>query len=206
MNESEINNRFDEINAKLDMVLQYVEIQRRKSQEIEDLVDDVKIVGYDMYNTVVEELDHNNIELNPDELKMLVLRLTKNIKNLNQMMGVFESLNDLLKDIGPIVHDLGLNTIETIADWEEKGYFETFRNLADNMDSLLKIAVNFSNPELIKNLEKISKVLVTTKTDKSLDNKSMLGLFKELRSPEVRQTLAYSLRTIKEIKRELDGD
>ena len=73
MNESEINNRFDEINAKLDMVLQYVEIQRRKSQEIEDLVDDVKIVGYDMYNTVVEELDHNNIELNPDELKMLVL-------------------------------------------------------------------------------------------------------------------------------------
>lgn len=206
MNELEINNRFDEINAKLDMVLQYVEIQRRKSQEIEDLVDDVKIVGYDMYNTVVEELDHNNIELNPDELKMLVLKLTKNVKNLNQMMGVFESLNDLLKDIGPIVHDLGLNTIETIADWEKKGYFDTLRNLAGNMDSLLKIAVNFSNPELIKNLEKISKVLATTKADKNLDNKSMFGLFKELRSPEVRQTLAYSLRTIKEIKRELEGD
>jgi uncharacterized protein YjgD (DUF1641 family) len=206
MNELEINNRFDEINAKLDMVLQYVEIQRRKSQEIEDLVDDVKIVGYDMYNTIVEELDHNNIELNPEELKMLVLKLTKNVSNLNQMMGVFESMNDLIKDLGPIIHDLGLNTIETIAEWEKKGYFETVKNLADNMDNLLKIAVNFSDPQLIKNLEKISKVIASTKTDIQLDNKSMFGLYRELKSPEVRQTLAYSLRLVKEIKKELDGN
>jgi hypothetical protein len=203
MTENEINNRFDEINAKLDLVLQHVDNQRRRYQAVEDLMEDAKIVGYDFFNTAVDELEHNNIEINPAELKMLLLRLTKNIGNLNELMGMFESINDLLKDLGPIVHDLGLNTIETIAEYEKKGYFEMFRNLADNMDNILKIAGNFSNPKLINNLEIISRKISESSIDNKLDDKSLFGLFKELKTPEVRQTLAYTLRMIKELKIEM---
>lgn len=204
MTESEINNRFDEINAKLDLVLQHVDNQRRRYQAVEDLMEDAKIVGYDFFNTAVDELEQNSIEINPAELKMLLLRLTKNIGNLNQLMGMFESINDLLKDLGPIVHDLGLNTIETIADYERKGYFEMFNNLADNMDNILKIAGNFSNPKLINNLEIISRKISESSIDNKIDDKSLFGLFKELKSPEVRQTLAYTLRMIKELKVEIE--
>lgn len=204
MTESEINNRFDEINAKLDLVLQHVDNQRRRYQAVEDLMEDAKIVGYDFFNTAVDELEQNSIEINPAELKMLLLRLTKNIGNLNELMGMFESINDLLKDLGPIVHDLGLNTIETIADYERKGYFEMFNNLADNMDNILKIAGNFSNPKLINNLEIISRKISESSIDNKIDDKSLFGLFKELKSPEVRQTLAYTLRMIKELKVEIE--
>ena len=204
MTESEINNRFDEINAKLDLVLQHVDNQRRRYQAVEDLMEDAKIVGYDFFNTAVDELEQNSIEINPAELKMLLLRLTKNIGNLNELMGMFESINDLLKDLGPIVHDLGLNTIETIADYERKGYFEMFNNLADNMDNILKIAGNFSNPKLIKNLEIISRKISESSIDNKIDDKSLFGLFKELKSSEVRQTLAYTLRMIKELKVEME--
>lgn len=204
MTESEINNRFDEINAKLDLVLQHVDNQRRRYQAVEDLMEDAKIVGYDFFNTAVDELEQNSIEINPAELKMLLLRLTKNIGNLNELMGMFESINDLLKDLGPIVHDLGLNTIETIADYERKGYFEMFNNLADNMDNILKIAGNFSNPKLINNLEIISRKISESSIDNKIDDKSLFGLFKELKSPEVRQTLAYTLRMIKELKVEME--
>ncbi len=204
MTELEINNRFDEINSKLDLVLQYVDHQRLKTEELEDLVKDVQIVGYDIFNTAVDEFEHNNIELNPEEIKMLVFRLMKNVGNLNQLMEIFESMNDLVKDLGPIVTDFGLSAIETIADFEKKGYFEMFSNLADNMDSILKVAVNFSKPEVIKTLETISKVATEVKLDPKMDNKSLFGLFKELKTPEVRQTLGYTLRMVKELNLELN--
>lgn len=204
MNETEINNRFEEINAKLDMVLQYVENQNKRFKAVEDLVDDTKIIGYDLFNTTVEELDHNNIEIDPLEVKMLLLRLVKNLGNLNDMMGQFESINDLLKDLGPITHDLGLSTIETIALYEEKGYFKIFENLSGNIESILKIAVNFSNPDLLNTLEVVSRKISEAKIDTKKDNKSLFGLYKELKSPEVRQTLAFSLRMIKELNIELN--
>jgi len=204
MNETEINNRFEEINAKLDMVLQYVENQSKRFKAVEDLVDDTKIIGYDLFNTTVEELDHNNIEIDPLEVKMLLLRLVKNLGNLNDMMGQFESINDLLKDLGPITHDLGLSTIETIALYEEKGYFKIFENLSGNIESILKIAVNFSNPDLLNTLEVVSRKISESKIDTKKDNKSLFGLYKELKSPEVRQTLAFSLRMIKELNIELN--
>lgn len=206
MTELEINNRFDEINSKLDLVLQYVDQQRLKTEELEDLVKDVQIVGYDIFNTAVDEFEHNNIELNPEEIKMLVFRLMKNVGNLNHLMGIFESMNDLVKDLGPIVTDFGLNAIETIADYEKKGYFEMFSNLADNMDSILKVAVNFSKPEVIKTLEIISTVATEVKLDPKMDNKSLFGLFKELKTPEVRQTLGYTLRMVKELNKELNKE
>ncbi|PLX09142.1 MAG: hypothetical protein C0596_04925 [Marinilabiliales bacterium] len=204
MNETEINNRFEEINAKLDMVLQYVENQSKRFKAVEDLVDDTKIIGYDLFNTTVEELDHNNIEIDPLEVKMLLLRLVKNLGNLNDMMGQFESINDLLKDLGPITHDLGLSTIETIALYEEKGYFKIFENLSGNIESILKIAVNFSNPDLLNTLEVVSRKISESKIDTKKYNKSLFGLYKELKSPEVRQTLAFSLRMIKELNIELN--
>ncbi len=199
MTELEINNRFEEINSKLDMVLQYVENQNRRFKAIEDLVDDAKFIGYDFFNTAVDELDHNNVEIDPESVKMLAIRLVKNLGNLNRVMGQFESINDLLNDLGPIVHDLGLSTVETIAEYEKKGYFEIFKNLSDNIESILKIGVNFSNPNLVKNLEIISSKISESKIDPVIDNKSLFKLYKELKSPEVRQTLAYTLRMIREL-------
>ena len=205
MTELEINNRFEEVNAKLDRVLQYVETQNRRFTAVEDLVDDVKIVGYDFFNTAVDELDHNNIEIDPEAVKMLVLRLTKNLGNLNDLMGQFASINDLLKDLGPIVNDLGLNVVDTIAEYEQKGYFEIFANLSENIESILKIGVNFSNPQLISNMEIISKKLTDSKVDPQKDNKSLFGLYKELKSPEVRQTLAFTLRMVKELHQDINN-
>ncbi len=72
------------------------------------------------------------------------------------------------------------------------------------MDNILKVAVNFSKPEVINTLETISRVATQVKLDPKTDNKSLFGQFKELKSPEVRQTLGYTLRMVKELNTELN--
>ncbi|MFH2095081.1 MAG: hypothetical protein ABIJ16_05220, partial [Bacteroidota bacterium] len=191
------------INAKLDLVLQYVDQQRLKTQELEDLVRDLTIVGNDMFKATVEELDHKSVELDTEELKILMVRLIKNVGNINMVVGMFESLNDFLKDMGPIVRNMGFDVIAKIEEFEQKGYFSIIRNLTTNLDKLLNVMVQLSQPEIIDSFGKMISVATTLKMDDKIDDKSLYKIYKELKKPEVRKTISYSLRLVQEMHKEL---
>ena len=75
MTEKNIQGQIDEINRKLDLVLHYVNEQRLKSERMEDLVTDVSIIGKDLFDTAVYELDNQGIELDLEEMKVLAFKL-----------------------------------------------------------------------------------------------------------------------------------
>lgn len=199
MSEQDTNNQIKEINEKLDILIQYVEQQRLRTQVVEDLVKDVSIVGNDWFQATVNELDHQNIELNPEEIKLLLIRLVKNLPNINRVVAMLESTNDLLKDIGPILNNVGFDLIEKIAEYDDKGYLDIFKNLINNMDNILRILVQLSQPQFIESVEKMIKVVTTTKLDDDLDNKSLFKIYKEIKKPEVRKSMSYALRIVQEI-------
>ena len=91
MADKTIQVQIDEINHKLDLVLHYVNEQRLKSERMEDLVTDVSIIGKDLFDTAVYELDNQGIELNVDEIKLLVFKLIKNAGNFTRVLEMFES-------------------------------------------------------------------------------------------------------------------
>lgn len=191
------------INNKLDLILNYVEQQRLKTQQLEDLVSDITIVGNDIFKSTVEELEHNSIELDTDELRLLVVRLIKNIKNINNVVAMFQSVNDLIVDLGPILRGMSFDLIAKIEEYEQKGYFEIFENLNKNSDKIFNTIKLLTQPSVLSTIESIAKVSTSIKMDDNIDNKSFFKLYKEFKKPEVRKTLSYSLRMIQEINKEI---
>lgn len=218
MDELKFQAQINDINHKLDMVLEHIEQQRIKREEIDDLIDDLSIVGKDAFQHTVAALDKAGVELDSNALSHLAIKIIKNIGNFNELLDTIESINDFIKDATPIFRQIGLDAINKVAELEEKGYFEYFyafkdllekirknyspddiRNLSYNIDIILSIAKNLSKTEFLQNLENLTKIISETKIDDKIDNKSLFKIAKELNSPEIRKSLSFSLRILKQI-------
>ena len=63
MSEKNIQEQINEINNKLDRVLEFVEHQYGKREEFDDLVADLSIVAKDAFSSTVTALDKAGVEL-----------------------------------------------------------------------------------------------------------------------------------------------
>lgn len=197
---NQMQEQIDQMNQKLDLVLQYVNDQRLKSESIEDLIADLSIIGKDAFSSTVDELDNRGIELNIDDIKLLLFKLIRNVNNFSQLMDMFESLNDLLKDIGPMVNEMGVDFTYKLHEFEQKGYFEFFRAFAGVAD---KIITRYSPEDINKMGNQLILVLDTLKnTELSQDKKYTLWkLMKEANSTEMKQSLGWMITLIKNLSK-----
>ena len=215
MDEKNIQTQINELNSKVDLILDYVNQQRLKSGAVDDLISDVSIIGKDVYDSVVLELDNQSVEIDPEELQMLGIKLIKNIKNFNTLLDLLESITDFAKDASPIVNEILIDFTKKINVLEQKGYFEFFveiskvldniitklspediKQLADNVGIILEIVKNFSQPEILNLLNK-SLLTFNNVAKEDIPKYSMWKLFKEMRSSEMKQTLGFALTFIK---------
>ena len=202
-------------------MLEEIALQKQRRVEIEDLVQDVSVIGKDIFQTTVRELDKADVELSGESATRLGLSLVRNINTFNEVVMMLESAMDLMKDLSPIVHQMGLDAINKMAEFERKGYFDyiaeignlldkltqnytidDIRNLNNNMDKMTSMVRNLTQPGVLDTLEKTTKVISTAKMDDKLDDKSLFKLVKEINSKEVRKSLFFSLRILKDIVKE----
>ena len=210
--------QINELNRKLDIVLDEMQLQRRKREEVEDLFTDLSYISKDIFQTSVIELDRAGVEVDVECVGRLGIGLVRNIKTFNELIGMLESFMDLAKDLEPIIRQMGLDAIKKMSEFDEKGYVdfvkelgvvaekfmtqykaEDLRELAKNMDKITSIISNLTKPSVLDSLEKASRSFAETKFDINLDNKSIFKLLKEANSPEVKQSISYILRLIKSL-------
>jgi uncharacterized protein YjgD (DUF1641 family) len=182
MTDQNIQEQISELNRKMDLVLESVELQKRSREEINDLVKDVNIVAKDAFQQTVVMLDKAQVEFDSDALSSLVIKILQNIGTFHEMLELLESARDFMKDVSPILHQVGLDAVTRMNELDRKGYFIFAADVLNLMDRFVVAT---------------SKV----KMDDKLDNKSLFGILKELNSPEVRKSLSYSLRLLKEINK-----
>ena len=96
MTEQKIQLQIDEINKKLDIILEEIFIQRQNREATKDLVDDLSIIGKDVFRNSVIELDKAGVELNGEALAGMGIRLIRNIDNINEFLDTLESFNIFL--------------------------------------------------------------------------------------------------------------
>ena len=178
MDEANIQVQIDEMNRKLDRVLEYVEHQSRKREEFDDLVEDVSIVARDAFQQSVSILDKAQVDLDSCSISNLIVKVLQNLGAIREMLEMLESARDFMKDVSPILHQVGLDAVHKMNELDKKGYFEFLTSAG-------------------KALDKFVHAMNTVQPDEKLDNKSMWQLMKEMRSPEVRRSLSYSLRLLK---------
>lgn len=190
MENQALQQQVNELNNKLDLLLGYVEEQRRRSVVIEDLIDDVSRVGIEGFKSVVDEFEYQNVNFDGEAFKMMLFKFLKSVPQLNQLLDVLQSVNDLVHDATPIAMDVIMDVTRQFQVLEENG----------TIDALKSIGKDVANPQFVKNIAMITHALATVKPDEKLDKKSIFGLAKEFNNPEVRQSLGFLLRVLKAIK------
>ena len=191
MEEIAIQNQINELNEKVDTLLEYIIAQNKKNQAIDDFIDDAYKVGIDLFKTTAVELDNHGVEVDIDEVKILILKLLKNIQTVNTLINMLESLVDLMKDATPIAREMIIDLTYQLDKLEKNGTIE----------SLKTITTNLTNPDLLQSLAKISSAITSVKPDEKLDNISMFKLMKSLNNREVKNSLSYLIRILQEINK-----
>lgn len=189
MENQEFQQQIDVLNQKLDLLLGYVEEQRRNSMVIEDLVDDVSRVGTEIFKSTVDQFDHQSVTFDGEAFQGMLFKLIKSIPTLNSMLDLLESANDLVKDVSPIVLEVFIDITHQFQKLEENG----------TIDAMKKIGNDLSNPQFAKNLTLFTNAIASVKPDEKLDKKSLFGLLREINKPEVRQSLGFILRIAKQM-------
>ncbi len=217
MDEKNIQIQINELNQKMDIILEHVNQQRLKADAIEDLISDLSIVGKDMYDASVEELDNRAVEIDPDELRNLGIGLLRNVKNFNQLLVLFESANDFMKDAGPIANEVIIDLTKKLHEFEKKGYFEFFgeaaniidnivthfskedvRMLADNIVVIMETLKNITQPDMLKSVDNAVKVYGSLEMD-NIPEYSIWKLMRELNKPEMKKALGFTVTFLKNI-------
>ncbi len=221
-NNQDIQRQINEMNEKLDTVLHHVNQQRLKSEMVDDFMSDASIITKDAWDSTVKELDDQGIELNVDDIKQLIFKLLKNIGNFTQMIELFESFNDLAKDVGPITKEVGIDTIKKLHEFEQKGYFEFFseltgvmdklvenyspediRELSNNIGTIMEIVRGLTQPEVLNAVN--HAVNVYQEMDKeNIEEYSMWKTFRTLNSKEMKKGMGFIMTFMKQLSQEKD--
>ena len=185
MSENNIQEQISELNHKMDLILESIELQKRNREELDDLVSDLSIVAKDAFRHTVVMLDKSQVEFDHSGIPMLLIKILQNIDTFYEMLEMLESAKDFMKDVSPILHQVGLDAVNKMNEFDQKGYFDIVRNL--------------TQPDVIEALGRVSKAVAEIKMDDKLDNKSLFGLLKQMNSPDVRKSLSYTLRLVQAI-------
>ncbi len=217
MESKNIQEQMDQLNQKLDLILEHVNQQRLKSEAVEDLIADVSIIGKDVYDTTVAELETQAVELDPEELKTLGIRILKNVHNFNEVMGMFESITDFMKDASPIANEVIIDFTRKLHEFEVKGYFEfmaeigsvvdnivthftreDIKLLADNVVTILETVKSMTQPEMLNSINNAVKIYGSLEME-SVPEYSVWKLMREMNKPEMKRSLGFVVSFMKNL-------
>lgn len=222
MTNENIQEQINEINRKLDLVLEEISAQRETRQSLEDLSEDINRIGKEVFKTAVTELDRAGIEVDGEAVKQLLLKVVMNVDTLSEMFELMESASDFIKDVTPILHQVGLDGIKLMYEFEQKGYFdfmsesmkimdnivthfskEDVRLLADNIVTILETVKSLTQPEMLKAINNGIVVYRSIEVDK-VEDITLWKAMKEMNSKEMRKGLGFMITFLKNIAREAE--
>lgn len=220
MEEKTLQVQITELNQKVDLLLEYVNQQRLKTIEVEDLIADLSIVGKDMYDTAVEDLDNRMVHLDLDEVKGLMLRVLRNIDNMNKFLELFESMTDLIKDASPILNEVIIDFSKKLHELDQKGYLEFFseagkifdniivhykpddvKELAENIVTIMDTVRSATQPEMMTAINNGLKIYGSMEMD-NVPEYSIFKVFREMNKPEMKRALGFFVTFMKNMAAE----
>jgi uncharacterized protein YjgD (DUF1641 family) len=209
--------QINEINRKLDLIIEDRAVQKQNQDAVIDLVDDLSIVGKDAFSSMVDGLDNAGIELDGDSIKYLVMGFIRNIENINTLMMTLENVMDLVKDAGPIIKEVGIDAVEKFKEIDDRGYFELLKQFTKAIDNVMS---KFTREDIEGLGEKIESVLNTllviidpafmskiemfVQTYKDIDHEnipsySIWKVAREFNKPDMKKSIGFIMTFLKEI-------
>ncbi len=207
----------EEINRKLDLVLEEIALQQRHRREMDDLKDDLMRVGKDVYQTAVVELEDLHDHFTTEDLLHLSKKLLRNVRTITATFEQLESIRDFLNDAAPIARDSFTSLMNTLDEFDRKGYFafmkemgkvidrivtsfsaEDVKNLGDNIVTIVNTVKTLTQPDMLRTIN--NAIAVYRKMEVAVpEDVSLLSLLREINTPEMRKGLAFAVRFLKSV-------
>ncbi|MCR4416457.1 MAG: DUF1641 domain-containing protein [Ignavibacteria bacterium] len=217
MENKELQLQLEEINKKLNVIMEEIELQRKHRQEMQDLKDDLMRVAKDVYLTSLDELEQVHDYLKTGDIMHLFKKLLRNVNNLTKLFEQLENLRDFAKDFGLISKGMSIDLMNKLDELDRKGYFaflketqkifdnivtsftvDDVKALGDNIVTILNTIKNLTQPDMLhavnNALNVYKKLDIEVKEDISI-----LKLVKELNHPETKKALYFALQFLKSL-------
>lgn len=88
----ELNEKIDALTAQLGVLTEYVEEQRRRQRELDDLKADLTPIAMEAYQVAVEQFSELEPYVQLEDLLYLVKRVARNTRNIEMVLDQVESL------------------------------------------------------------------------------------------------------------------
>ena len=217
MEDKNLQAQINELNSKLDIILEEIELQRKHRREMEDLKYDLMSVGKDLYETAVDELDQINDHVNTRDILHFGKYMLRNINTISKVIQQLESTKDFLKDASPLIRESIIDFMARLDEFDRKGYFEFIKEsqniidkivtsfnkddvqaLGDNVVTILNTVKNLTQPDMLHSIN--NAVNVYKSLDFEVSNEtSILKLLKEMNTPEFKRGMAFLIQFLKNI-------
>ncbi|PKO24184.1 MAG: hypothetical protein CVU38_00065 [Chloroflexi bacterium HGW-Chloroflexi-1] len=172
----ELNQKIDLLTAQVQFLTGQAQIAERQRQERAELMRDVMPIVNDAYRLTVDQLEEVEQYVDLGDLLRLLKRLLHNGRNIEQMLDQMESLMGLAETIGPLTDAVFAKAVDTLAEFEHKGYFTFARNSLQLMDGVVA-AFDEGAPAHV----------------------SLLALLRQMQDPDVRRGLALTVRVLRAV-------
>jgi len=126
MDNKSIELEISAIHKKLDFITDQLQQNQARSQEMQELKNDLSLIGKDMFDAAVDELEDVAPYFETSDLIHLVKKLLRNTRNLNKMLTQLEGAEDLFRDLQPLGKEIFDQILDTLNELDQKGYFEFF--------------------------------------------------------------------------------
>lgn len=206
-----LDTKLDALDAKLDRVLEEVDELRRLRREVEELKDDLSRVAKDLLSTTVHELEDVAAFVQTGDFADLAKRLLRNTNTLTDMLVQLEGARDFVKDATPLARALMNDTLGSLDQLDQKGYFDKGREmlraldnvvaefsvedvqlLANNATTILHTIKNLTQPEMLEAVDNALEIY--RKIDfNTIEEYSPFKAFREINKPEMRRGIGFMI-------------
>ena len=175
---ADLEHKLDEMSAKLDLVVTELHEQRLRRQQMEELVSDATPLAGEALALASRELEEMQDFVQPEDMLRLLRRILRNTNNIEDGLAKYESAMEFLSDAGPLANQAFLKVLETMEDYERRGYFqfadatlgvvdriitnydkEDVEALGDNIVHMLDIVKSLTQPEMLAVAERLLDVV-----------------------------------------------
>jgi uncharacterized protein YjgD (DUF1641 family) len=144
----------------------------------------------------------------------------KNVGKVSYLIDTFESLYDLMQDLGPVANEMLIDMIRKMHALEQKGYFEFFAEmtramdnivthysgedvklLADNVVTIMDTLKNITQPEMLQAMNNAVNVFQKLEVD-DIPEYSIWKAMREMRSPEMKKGIGFMITFLKNLSNE----
>ena len=217
MQDQTVQTQIDEINHKLDIIIEEIEKQKQRRREMDDLKNDLMRVGDDLYSTAITELEEVSDYMQTGDILHLGKKLLRNINTFNKLFDQLESARDFFEDASPLVRESIIDFMNKMDEFDRKGYFqfmkelqkvmdkivtsftvEDVKALGENVVTILNTIKSLTQPDMLHSINNAVKVY--NKLDIEIEEDvSYFQLFKRMNTKEMRNGIAFGIKFLKSL-------